>query len=933
MATCALSCHPTIAAFAVTVLAADALAQEGVANAPVVESFPTVLVTATRVSREGYDPPTPTVVVGADFLTLRTPGTMADALALIPAMRNPQTEGTGSLVFGVGVGRGFVNLRGLGPNRTLVLLDGQRLVGNTLSAQPDVSLLPSALVTRAEIVTGGASAAYGSDAIAGVVNFVLDSGFTGFKANTSGGTSSEADATEAKLSLTWGGDLRDQLHLVASAEYFHRDGLPPDSRDFATPTQTVPNLDYTATNGQRPLVVSNTAYDANQSYGGLILNGPLVGRQFMPDGSTGPYAPASCPARQPFLLCSSKQDLASTRRTITLSAPQERASAFTRLTWAATDRVTADIDLLYARSQTAITSIPFNSRGLNVFLPIDVARNAFLPDDVRIQYQAAGITTLTLGRVNRDEGEFEETMLEEAGRLATSLDVRLTEDWKLATRLSYSIAENDDRRANDYRVDRFLNAVDSVRVNGTPICAINAVTVVDPNCSPANVFGEGNMSDEAKDYFLGTVSKPLRTTQSTASVNLEGEPISTWAGPVSLATGIEYRRDTADQKTNDPAGLFAFSGQPAFSGSRQVTEAYVEAVAPLAKDLLFARNLDVEAAARIADYKDLGTQPSWKFGFNYSPWAFARLRAAASEDIRAPNIGELVTPDFPSTITTLPNPLPRGVPLFNSLGFAPGQTVNVREIDSGNPNLSPEVAHTTSVGLVFNTSDPFEFLFSVDYYRTKIDDAITTLTVPAVVQSCAGGDSDACGLISFPTGATQPIVRIRQINAQAFITRGMDVEARWQRDLFGGSLTMRALANYVLEYRLTAPGNQSRDLRGDVGSGLPELQGDLSVQYARGPATVLLSGTYIGSGEYNKLSGATIQNNHVPDIWYLGASLQMAVPRLANSIVYVSVNNLLNQEPPHPGFGIYSSLNNSIFSGVPYDRIGTFFRLGFAAKL
>src|SRR5262249_25892025 len=260
--------------------------------------------------------------------------------------------------------------------RTLVLLDGERLIGNTLSAQPDVLLVPSALVSRVEVVTGGASAAYGSDAVAGVVNFVLDSGFSGFKANVSGGTSSESDATESQVSLTWGGNLRDRLHVIASTEYFHRDGLPPDSRGFATPTQTVPNLQFTPTNGQRPLEVSNTAYDANQAYGGLILNGPLAGQQFLADGTTARYAPTSCVTRLPFLLCDSKQDLASTRRTISLTAPQERASAFTRATWDASDRITANLDVLYARSETSITSIPFISPGFNVFLPCDVARNA-----------------------------------------------------------------------------------------------------------------------------------------------------------------------------------------------------------------------------------------------------------------------------------------------------------------------------------------------------------------------------------------------------------------------------------------------------------------------------------------------------------------------------------------------------------------------------
>jgi hypothetical protein len=143
----------------------------------------------------------------------------------------------------------------------------------------------------------------------------------------------------------------------------------------------------------------------------------------------------------------------------------------------------------------------------------------------------------------------------------------------------------------------------------------------------------------------------------------------------------------------------------------------------------------------------------------------------------------------------------------------------------------------------------------------------------------------------------------------------------------------RALANYLLQYKQVAAGAQPQDLRGDVGSGLPQLQGDLSLRYSRGPMTVLLDGIYVGSGEYSKVSGATIQNNHVPHVWYLGATLQYGLPFPGkDSVVYASVNNFLNQEPPHPGFGTYSSLNNTIFSGVPYDRIGRFFRLGFTLQ-
>jgi iron complex outermembrane receptor protein len=208
-----------------------------------------VNVTASRVRRDGYDAPTPTTVLNADDLTLRSSDTLSDLLAALPQMRNPENEGTGGVNFAQSAGRGFVNLRGLGSNRTLVLLDGQRIVSNDLNGDRDLLSLPSALIDRVEVVTGGASALYGSDAVAGVVNFVLDTRFTGFKANVEGGASQRSDASEGKASVAWGGDLGERWHLIASAEFFNQDGVNADARSFATPPAVVPNPSYTPTNG------------------------------------------------------------------------------------------------------------------------------------------------------------------------------------------------------------------------------------------------------------------------------------------------------------------------------------------------------------------------------------------------------------------------------------------------------------------------------------------------------------------------------------------------------------------------------------------------------------------------------------------------------------------------------------------------------------
>jgi outer membrane receptor protein involved in Fe transport len=902
--------------------------------APASQPLELITVTASRISRAGYETPTPTTVLDFDELTLRAPLTLADALSLLPQMRNAAADGTGSLMFGGAAGRGFVNLRGLGTNRTLVLLDGERPVGNTLSGDRDITSLPSALISRVDVVTGGASASYGSDAIAGVVNFLIDSRFSGFKARVEGGVSSQSDAAAQKLSAAWGGDFGERWHLVASAEGYDRDGLSADSRSFSTPPATVLNPSYTLTNGQRPLLVVRNAYDAQQAPGGLILSGPLSGQHFLPDGTTAPYVPSSCTLSDPYVLCDSRQNLASTLGTIALTAPQRRAAGFARLTFQMTPDLEARFDTLLARSETSITSIPLETSVFGLRLGIDVAENPFLPEAVRSQYLSAGESTLFVGRQNTDEGIFADLVRESVESFSTGLRGRLAERWTFNAHASYGEADTGESWQNAYSIDRFFNAVDAVNANGTIACRINAVAVADAACAPADIFGSGNMSAEAKAYFLGTIYKPLKTYQRELAMDVAAEPLSVSAGSVSVALGASYREEEAQQFTSAADGEFAFTGYPAFSGATRVTEAYAQAVVPLFRDEAFAKSMELDLAARSVRYSQAGSELPWKLGVNWVPHDSVRLRFTASEDIRAPNILELYLPQFQSSISPQVNPLPDGLPIFNSLGFAPGATLNVREIGGGNLALTPEVARTTAVGAVFRPARLAGFTASLDHFRIEVDDAITTLPASAILLGCAAGDQDQCGLIGMPASSTLPVVATIPVNAQSFVASGLDAEATYTFRLGGGEATIRALANYLHEYEQIAAGAPTQDLRGDNRLGLPALQGDLSFRFTRGRTTALLSGVYIGSGSYRKNMAANIQNNDVPHVWYVDFGIDHSFRfRGADWSAYAAVSNVLDEEPPHPGFGIYTTIESSFFTGVPYDRVGRYFKIGLRIAL
>lgn len=921
------SVHFSAAVAASLILEQPVAAGDDRPHAPRIDS---VTVTASRIIRDGYVAPTPTTVLDADFLLLRAPATLANALARLPQMRNAADDSTGSLIFGGAAGRGFVNLRGLGTNRTLVLFDGERLVSNSLSGERDISLLPSALISRVDVVTGGASASYGSDAIAGVVNFIVDSRLRGFKASIEGGLSEQGDAGMRKATAAWGGSFGERWSAIASAEIFDRSELSPDSRSFATPSAIVPNPSFTATNGQRPSRVVRNAYDADQALGGLILNGPLAGQQFLPDGTTAPYVPASCTVSQPYALCESRQrGLAATLDAVALTSPQRRVSAFGRLMVQITPQVDMQFDALLAHDQTSITSVPLETQLFDLQLPIDVAENPYLPEAVRDQYLSAGELTLFMGRQNRDEGKFEDLVRESVESFSARLRARLGGTWLLQAHASYGHADSGERWQNAYSIDRFLNAVDAVSVNGNLSCRINAIAVTDPACAPADIFGEGNMSAEAKAYFLGTIYKPLKTQQRSLALDVTGQPLSVPAGPVSIAVGASYREETTRQFTSDPEESFAFTGYPAFGGEARVTEAYAQTLIPLVRAIPFAKSLEADLAVRSVHYSQAGSELPWKLGLNWVAFQGLRFRLAASEDIRAPNVLELDLPQFNSSISPQVNPVPDGVPLFNSLGIAPGQSLNVRELDGGNPDLTSETAHTVSAGVVWQPTTLPGLMLSLDHFRIKVRDAITTLPASAIISNCATGNQNQCALIAQPADSTLPVVSTISVNAQSFSVSGLDGEANYKFRLAGGEATIRVLANYLAEYEQVVPGAAPLELRGDISSGLPALQGDLSMQFSRGGTTALLSGIYIGSGSYRKNLSAELQNNHVPHVWYVGATIEQRLGFLCTDCsAYAAVNNLFDQPPPHPGFGIYNNIESSFLTGVPYDRVGRYFKVG-----
>jgi iron complex outermembrane receptor protein len=873
-----------------------------------------VVVTATRIVRDGYNAPTPTTVIGAELLEGNAPATVADALQLLPAFRNVSTTGTANQTVSGSGGQGFANLRGLGATRTLVLINGQRLVPSTASGTIDLGVLPTGLLSRVDVVTGGASAVFGSDAVAGVVNFVLDERFTGFKGLMEGGRSDRGDYESGKLGLTWGKRLfDDRLQLLASGEYYNNDGVPARSRPWSDGSafgNDIPNPAFVAGGTQPQFLRRENFYFPNNTFGGLIVGSrttggaastALVNTEILSGGATQPFA--TCTVANVAGLCSTARDLPHFNYITLMSTPVERTSGFGRIAYDLTPDLKIYGEVLYGRSQSSVRSAWPTTAILGAMTI--TTDNPYLPTALAAQMATQGLASISLARTFRDFPESEIQRDTETRSFTAGFDANIG-DWTLNGYASYGETTFLNEVKDVAKVAEFRNAVDAVRAPGGAIVCRSTLTTPGNGCSPLNPFGEGSSTQGAIDYTTGDIRADLELSQASAGATLRGEPFSTWAGPVSLALGAEYRSQEADQTVDavSAARNFMLLNPQPFSGEVDVKEAFVETVVPLAKDVPFAVSLDLNAAYRLTDYSTSGSVESWKVGATWVPVSDLTVRATTSRDIRAPNLLEL----FQS-----PTQQTAGVrdPRTNT------QTV-IQALIGGNPGLMPEYADTIAAGLVFKPSAVPGLALSLDYYSIEINDAISTLAAQDIVNRCESGTTEFCPLVTRNGAGVITTIDLRSINFQTVKTSGFDFEASYTADLGNvGKLQTRLLANYIREYAIN-DGLTEVDISGSISDGLPKWSWTVSTQYTRGPFSWLVVADRVGAGVYNPRF--TYDDNAVESVWYVDTTVEwdLSDRGFGRSSLYLNAANLFDEAPPR-GFG---------FQTGPYDRIGRTYKAG-----
>ena len=886
-----------------------------------------VTVTGSRILRAGFDAPTPLTSLSADQLATANPGGPVDALRQLPvlAFSTGPRGATGS----AGSGGSFLNLRNLGANNTLVLLDGKRFVPTTATGNVDISIFPTALVQRVEIVTGGASAAYGSDAVTGVVNFILDRNFKGFKATAQGGVSTFGDDAESQFSLAYGTDFGGHGHLLLSGEHYRSAGVyslldrPLGQQSCAAITNP---------GGATARTFSCDVRSSQANFTGIISTPGFKGT-FDNAGNPIPFNTGSLVSSTTMVGGDGIKP-----QFLPLAVPEDRGVYFARASWEFNDALTGYVEGSYgtANYQYQIGSYDQNLGSTALVIK---ATNPYLSPALSAAMAQKGVTSLTLNKYFADLPRTWIKNLNQTTRFVTGADGHLGV-WTWDAHFEHGENLIHTTALNDENLNNMTLAADAVTnpATGQIVCR-STLTQPGNGCLPFNVMGNAGIAapadgtgidtvtDAQLNYLTGTDWLHAHVKQDNGAINFSGEPFAIWAGPVSLATGAEWRKESLVQTvapsglvintTSNVPGPFRVGNYQASSGSYSATEGYVETVAPLVHDAFLMKSLDFNGAVRFTNYSTAGHAVTWKAALSWSLTDDFRIRATRSRDERAPNLTELYSGAVANHSSIIDYPVGPTVVNAQTLVYT-----------AGNPKLKPEIGDTTTVGIVYQPEWFPGWQTSVDGYHISIADAIVSIAAQDIVRQCSLGNAADCANILRDSGGNLFAVNNSPQNVQSLLTTGVDVETSYRFPLhkltsrLNGDVTVRGLVNYVSKFETDTLGVPTVNLAGEIDH--PTLRWTAQMTYTNAPWSWFVQARYSGWGYYDKTAAATdLPQLKIGGQTPIDTNISYDLPMGGGvASFYLNVTDVFNVLPPP-----YSGL------GQNYDPLGRFYRLGIHVSL
>tara|TARA_R110002096_G_scaffold223000_6_gene411983 strand:- start:2286 stop:5123 length:2838 start_codon:yes stop_codon:yes gene_type:complete len=928
-------------ALATTFTVSQSFAEDGAETGALEE----VIVTGSRIARSGFDSPIPTVTITADSIEKSGSNNIGEILLELPSIGGGVSAGNGNL--SLDAGSNFINLRTLGVDRTLVLINGRRRVaGSNLSSAVDLTTIPHGLIERVEVVTGGASAVYGADAVTGVVNVVLKKDFEGIELSAQGGLSQHGGAGTYDVGVVGGFRFNDDRgSFTFATSYSKAEPLEwNERREYgpgllllqANPNNTGPNDGIPDQLHYDNLRLNHIAYGSsfvlNNTYYTFDEGGAVRPMQH----DSEPFGPTSVFAQGGDGWVWDDFDQ--------LRVGFERVSTNAYVNYDLTDSVNWYLESEFTNSSTRNDVQP--TFDLDLVLQRD---NAFMSQSLANLMDTNGLTSLILTRGNKDHGLYSEDINRNTYTIVTGIMGEFSNGWNYNVSYQYGQYDRDQVKANGRIEARFRETVDAITdpVTGEPICRDPAA--VANGCVPLNILGPNAANPESIAYFRHDRAQQFTNTQRSVVAQVSGDLFELPAGEVLFSAGAEYRKDTTDFQ-NDGLSLtnqlwfLDNSGTANLKAEVDVTEVYGELVVPILADKSLFQALNLEAAVRLSDYSTIGNTTAWRFGLDWALTDELRLRSTISRSVRAPNLNELFSTrvrsgasnDDPCDVTRI-NLLPNRVTNCAALGVPVGhiddQQVGQDVFTGGNALLNEEESDSYSFGFVVAPNFMPGLNVSLDYWNINIAGAINALDSQTVLDRCVdlgSVNNIFCPFVQRRADYQITAVFTEKINVSSIDSDGLDIEASydWDVGFLPGDLRLSLGGTFVFSNETLVDSTNPDSLiifNGEVTN--PEWAGTLKTSYVHGPFNVDLLFRMLGSAKADvQIPSAEFRDrNEVSARTYVNVVTGYEFNDRYR--VNFGINNLLDKAPPR----LTETYRNGT-EGLLYDHVGRFFFLGATAK-
>ena len=844
-----------------------------------------------------------------------------------------------------GNGTATVDLRGLGSNRTLVLVNGRRAMVNGSAGVVDINTISPSMIKNVEVLTGGASSVYGADAVAGVVNFILKDDFEGMEANIGYNITEKGDAETLNASLTMGANFDDgRGNATVNMSYTDRSALFQGDRDFSRVAF------FDDGNGGLEPGGSSGVPGTSIFAGGLGTFSPdSFGIIFNPDGSI-----------RPFETSGQVNDFYNYAPVNFLQLPQERFTISTSANYEVNEHAEVFMEARFANN-----TVPSELAPTPAFVGTNwtLDGNPFItPEAQQVLSDAIGSGVDTDGDGIDDEASalLRRRLVEVGPRSGTDrrntfqlvggIRGAITDTWDYEASFSAGRTQNASNQSGNIDVPRFnqslLLATDAagqviLDANGNPTCADTGTNGSTSECVPLNIFGAGNISEAAADFIRTRVATTDETTQNIAQINFTGDlgSMRITDTPIGMALGAEYIENKFEFNPDQgvaSSSIRGFNGSPPIAGEYDVYSAYGEMSVPLVEGMSFAENITLDLAGRISKFSTVGTKYNYKIGGEWEINDQIRLRGNYNTAVRAPNIGELFAPqgenfpgaDDPCSASGAPvggltaaqvaictaTGVPAGVVGTNAIDPASGQ---VRALSGGNRDLDVEEAQTITFGAVLKPAFMDGLSLSVDYFDINIDGFITDFGggVDNILNTCytdpvlGGVGSVYCGVVNRRADGTIDFVRTQEANVAFRSIKGIDFAANYSfdtADAFGmdlGQVSLGYNGTYTMESKFQAElGARIDDCAGFFGNNCgepdPTYRHFVALDVAKGALNANLTWQMLGSVKDGApLDGSSEQSVNKISAYHL-FNTSMTYDFTDSFAMTFGIQNLFDQKPP-----------------------------------